>query len=256
MDHIVRTIAEVFANRDSFRPEDRVSNLVPIFGVAVTSAEESFPNIVMAALDNTISARVEGGDADVMNVILVGEDVESGYEGGSVVGNDFSYSTPAAEDLFEDELSEDESGFLSKHAPFGVGGESTAGVNDVSESASERHDHRVDMNFAEEGRGIRNGGRDVDIRALSDLTLMTRFYEPFDIIAHTRPPESQTESDSNDVDAFVIEVVVSFSHELKTSGVIDDNDFVIAVVALVPECIVANKEFGGVADEGFELGIG
>lgn len=106
------------------------------------------------------------------NAITISKPVESGYERSAVVCDDLFDGSPSTQDIFENECGEHACGFDVKGAPFGPGSEGASCLNDVAEASGGRHQHCVDIRFAEEGRRGGDCWRDVDFGGLSNLALV------------------------------------------------------------------------------------
>jgi len=63
-------------------------------------------------------------------------------------------------------------------------------LHDIPKSSGGRHEHGVDVGFAEQGhRGV-DSGRNVDFGGLLDLALVAGLNVPFDVGFEGGPPEA------------------------------------------------------------------
>ena len=83
------------ANCNALSPKDRVDDRVPLGLVAVAGFERCLPNVEVTSLDDSISARVVAGDANVIDVIALTEVIERLDPGWTVVGDDLGEGAPA-----------------------------------------------------------------------------------------------------------------------------------------------------------------
>ena len=91
----------------------------PLRDIAFTSFDEGLADHAVLAFDDPISARVVGGNVDVLDAISVGKGVERGNECCAIVCNNLFNGSPSAQDVLEDERSEGSAGFDSERTPFG-----------------------------------------------------------------------------------------------------------------------------------------
>ena len=78
-----------FANCDSFSPKDRICSDRPLCLIAVDCLEQRLAHVVMSVFDQSICTRVITTNANVADVVLVGEIFQSGDEGGAIVSDNF-----------------------------------------------------------------------------------------------------------------------------------------------------------------------
>ena len=71
----------------------------------------------MTPLDHTISLGVIGGDAYMLNIVSVGEDIESLNKGWAVVSDNLCQSTPTTENIFKNKGSEGGGVLGTQHLP-------------------------------------------------------------------------------------------------------------------------------------------
>ena len=76
--------------------------------------------------------------------------------------------------------------------------------------------HRVDKCLAEEGSGERDDGRNVNLRGLSKLALVTGGDVPLDVVVESGPPETVEEGAPSRINAFVSEVIVCSANNGKS----------------------------------------
>ena len=74
--------------------------------------------------------------------------------------------------------------------PFRAGGKGKSHLYDVTEASSRRHEHGVDVCFAEEGSGNGDSGRNPDFGGLAELVLMSGSDVLPDIVSNRRPPKA------------------------------------------------------------------
>ena len=143
----------------------------------------------MLSLNDAVSMRVIGGNADVMNAIVVCKPIQRGDVGGTVVSNNFFDCAPSAQHVFEKEGSDRAAGFCMERAPFWPGGERTTSLSDVPKAMCRWPGHSVDIDFAEKGCWDSDSGRNANFGSLMQLALMAGIDKPHDFLLEGGPPE-------------------------------------------------------------------
>ena len=100
------------------------------------------------------------------------------------------YSSLSAQNVFEEEGGERACSFSAKAMPFRPGGKETSHLCDVTEASSRRHEHGVNVRFAEEGSGNGDSRRNPDFGSLAELALMSGIDILSDIVNNRRPPKA------------------------------------------------------------------
>ncbi|KAI0065653.1 hypothetical protein BV25DRAFT_1798690, partial [Artomyces pyxidatus] len=114
-------------------------------------------------------------------------------ESGAVVCHDFFNCSPSAQDFFEEKRAESATVLFAQHAPFGPGRKRAAALDNVVKTAGGGHQHRVGVEFAEEGCWDGDNRRDADLRCLAQLTFVTGLDIPLHVVLEGRPPEAVEE---------------------------------------------------------------
>src|SRR5882724_2488311 len=104
---------------DLVSPNDSGSQVDPYLMFVVACLHEGFIYVKVFVLNNAVVLGVIWGDFDMMNAIFFRQVSSHCYKCGAIVGNNFSYSTPSAEDILEYKVSKSLFIFLQKRAPLG-----------------------------------------------------------------------------------------------------------------------------------------
>ena len=102
----------------------------------------------MLGLYDAVGSGIVARNPDVTDTIAGCQDVECGNIGRGIVGDEFFETTPATEDVLEDEVCDDFSRVRGGSATFGIGGESVASVVDVAIGAKLRHKKGINVSLA------------------------------------------------------------------------------------------------------------
>ncbi len=125
---------------DALRPKHRVENVGPVFRLAIGSLEERFSDVVVPALDWALRARVVGGYADVVDVVALDKEVDSGDVLWRVVGHDFLDRAVPAQDTFPQEAGDGVGGLGTQFLAFRVRAEQAASVDGIAVAAGRWHE--------------------------------------------------------------------------------------------------------------------
>ena len=107
-------------------------------------------------------------------------------------------------------------------------------MNDVAIARSERHEHGVNVGFAEEGCWLDDSGRNADTCSLADLTLMASLNVPLDVRLEGRPPEAVKKCVASGIKATVPKIVMGLLDEGKML-LQQDVELMAAVLLQMPE---------------------
>jgi hypothetical protein len=248
VDHVVGGIAGRLPNGNTFGPEDLGKDFAPLGLVTFAGLHDSFANVKVLRLHDTVGARVVARDANVMDAVAGTKNFQSSDVRGSVVSNQLFKTTPATENILEDEVGDNFARIGRSSASLGIGGQSIASVMDVAVGTKLRHEEGIDVGFSEEGGDERNDRRDVEVLHLAQLTLVTRLTVPTDVFVKVRPPEAKQKVIRGRESTFVSELVVGVGNESKTVGRVRDE--LNSAVAMFPkELLIHEEEFGGLPKE-------
>ena len=104
MDHEIGRVAGGLPNSDSFSPKDEGENLSPLRFVSFAGLHDSFTNVKVFRLNNSVGLRIVARDTNVSDSVSRCEDVQCSDVSRAVVCNNFLKSTPSTEDVLEDEV--------------------------------------------------------------------------------------------------------------------------------------------------------
>ena len=131
MGHVVGRMTGRFLSCDAISPEDMMRECWPLCDVTVARFDKRVADCAMGTFDDSVCLRVVCRDTNVTDVVCLHEPVECGYEGCSIVGNNFFESSPMAEDLFEDDGTKGMTCFCAKHTKFWPCRKRAASLNNV-----------------------------------------------------------------------------------------------------------------------------
>ena len=92
----------MLADCNTIGPHDGHGYLVPLGLVTITSLEQCLVHVKLCTFSNPICMGVVTGNADVSNMIMLGEVVKSFDECGAIVHDNFAKRAPSAKDVFKD----------------------------------------------------------------------------------------------------------------------------------------------------------
>ena len=139
VNHVVGGVTSSSANSNMLSPEHQRKDLMPLGLIALAGLHDGFSHIEMLRLNDAISLGVVSGDANVVDAVSVGEDIQGGDVSSSIVSDYLFESTPSAEDILEDEVGDDLSRVGGSSTTFWVRSESISGMDNVAVRSELRH---------------------------------------------------------------------------------------------------------------------
>ena len=216
VSHVVGRVACRLPDSDLFGPEDLRKDFTPLEFVALTSLHDGLANVEVFRLDNAVCLRVVARDMNMVDSVSQSKNFESCNIGCSVISNNLFKTSPPAQDVLKDEVSDDLPRIRSSTATFGVGGKSIVSMVNIAIRAQLGHEESVDVSLPEEGGDGRDSGGNVEVLRLLNLAFMAGPGVPMDILIQVRPPELK-EVASRCKDTLVAEIVVGILDETKLS---------------------------------------
>src|SRR5882672_5313305 len=132
-------------------------------------------------LDNTICLGIVRKNFDVMDAIFFGQITSCRHECRTIVGNNFSDSTPSTKDVLEYKITESLLIFFPKGMPFGPRRHGTTSLDEIVKLVHSWHEHGVDVNLLKEGGDVGNSRGQMKMMGLPSLARMTCRNEPLHI---------------------------------------------------------------------------
>jgi hypothetical protein len=114
-------------------------------------------------------------------------------------------------------------------------------LHDIPIASCMWHVHGVDMDFAEEGYGVINGGWKPDFGGLMDLALVTCLNILLYIGVKCGPPEAVEKGAACGVETLMAELVVGIMDERVLNGGVGV-ELVLAMVLLPPKASPSDEE--------------
>src|SRR5882672_3757057 len=140
--------------------------------------------------NNTISLGIVRRNLDVMDAIFLGQVTSHCHEHRTIVGNNFSDSTPSTKDVLKYKITESLLIFLPKGMPFRPRRHGTTSLDEIAKLVHSWHEHGVDVNLPKEGGDVGNSWGQMKMMGLTSLARMTCGNEPLHIFLQHGPPES------------------------------------------------------------------
>src|SRR5882672_1106695 len=103
---------------DPVGPKHKGSHVDPLGVLIIAGLHEGIMDVEVFPLDNTISLGIVRRNLDVMDAIFLGQITSCSHEHRTIVGNNFSDSTPSTKDVLEYKIAESLLIFLQKGTPF------------------------------------------------------------------------------------------------------------------------------------------
>src|SRR6266404_2976430 len=103
----------------------------------------------MLTFDDSIGVRVVQRNVNMPNTKAVRQPVQSRDVRSPIVCDKFLNSAPTTEYVFENEIAKSIACFGTKRMPFQPSRQGASCLSDVSEARSKRHNHCVNIHFAE-----------------------------------------------------------------------------------------------------------
>ena len=109
----------MMADCDLVSPHDRSDDRVPPRLVSIAGLELRLSDVKVHTFGDAVSTRVVPQYPDVSDVVLLFQVGEHFDEHRPIVGNNFAKSTPSAQDVFKDPISDGLHGFRMEGTVFG-----------------------------------------------------------------------------------------------------------------------------------------
>jgi len=175
---------------DPVGPKHKRSHIDPLGVLVIAGLHEGFTDVEVFLLDNTIFLGIVRRNLDVMHAIFLGQVTSHRHECRTIVGYNFSDSTPSTKDVLEYKIAESLLIFLPKGMPFGPRGHGTTSLDEIAKLVHGQHEHGVDVNLPKEGGDVGNSRGQMKMTGLTSLARMTCGNEPLHIFLQHGPPES------------------------------------------------------------------
>ena len=206
----------VSTNGDPLGPKDLREHLAPLRFITFASLDDGFANVEMLGLYDAVGSGIVARNLDVTDTVARCQNVEGGNIGRGIVGDELFKTTPATEDVLEDEVCDDLSRVRGSSTTFRIGGESVVSVVDVAIGTELRHKKGINVSLAKQRRDGGNNRGNMKILGLAQLTLMTSTGVPTNILIEVGPPEMQEKVASGCEHSFVSQVVVGIPDKSET----------------------------------------
>ena len=198
----------------------------------------------MRVFGDTVSTRVVPRYPDVSDVVPLLQVGERFHKHRPVVGDDFAKSTPSAQDVFEDPISNGLHGLCVEGMIFGEMRQGAAALYEVLEAARLWEVHGVHVHLGKQRSRSSDYQRNEDVTGLAKLAYVAGPYEPCDVGGEVRPPKVV-----NDV-CSCGEVSVMSSGEICWSFVAVNDYFMTTLRIPSPKTAIDLEKVFGVPQEG------
>src|SRR5882672_4998050 len=101
MCHEKRGVTNQPMDSDPVSPKHERSHVDPLGVLIIAGLHEGVMDVKVFPLDNTISLGIVRRNVDVMDAIFIGRITSRHHEHRTIVGNNFSNSTPSTKDVFK-----------------------------------------------------------------------------------------------------------------------------------------------------------
>src|SRR5882672_2930606 len=152
MCHEERGVTNRPTDSDLVGPKHKRSHIDPLGVLIIAGLHEGFMDVEVFPFNNTISLGIVRRNLDVMDAIFLRQVTSHRHECRTIVGNNFSDSTPSIKDVLEYKIAESLLIFLPKGTPFGPRRHGTTGLDKIAKLVHGRHEHGVDVNLPKIGR--------------------------------------------------------------------------------------------------------
>src|SRR5882672_9304891 len=122
--------------------------------------------------NNTISLGIVRRNLDVMDAIFLRQVTSHRHEFRTIVGNNFSDSTPSTKDVLKYKITESLLIFLPKGMPFRPRRHGTMSLDKIVKLVYGWHEHGVNVNLPKEGGDVRNSWGQMKMMDLPSLAWM------------------------------------------------------------------------------------
>ena len=102
---------------------------MPLRLITIACLEQSLANVKMRPFHDAVCMRVISRDSNVANVVSLAQIVEGFNEGGAVVRDDLTKSTPSAKDIIEYPIADGFRSLSAKNAILGIVRERAAALD-------------------------------------------------------------------------------------------------------------------------------
>ena len=143
----------------------------------------------MCTFGDTISTRVVPQYPDMSDVVPLLQVGERFDERSPIVGYNLAKSTPSAQYVFEDPISDGFRSLCTEGMIFGEMHQGAVALYEVLETARLRKVHGVHVHLGEQRSRSSNYQRNEDVMGLAKLTYVAAPYEPCDVCGEVRPPK-------------------------------------------------------------------
>src|SRR5882672_8856428 len=162
-------------------PKHERGHVDPLGVLVIAGLHEGFTDVKVFPLDNTISLGIVRRNLDVMDAIFLGQVTSRRHERRTIVGNNFSNSTPSTKDVLEYKIAKSLLIFLLKGTPFRPRGHGTTSLDEIAKLVHGWHEHGVNVNLPKEGGDVWNSRGQMKMMGLPSLAQMTCRNEPLHI---------------------------------------------------------------------------
>src|SRR5882724_1336892 len=120
----------------------------------IAHLHEGFVFVEVFALNNAFCLGVIWRTLDMMYAVFLRQVSNCCYKCGAIVSNNFSHSTPLAQDILKYKVSESLLVFLLKRVPLRPRGQGTMGLDEIVKLFDS--EHGIDVNLVEKCRNVSN----------------------------------------------------------------------------------------------------
>src|SRR5882672_5746002 len=181
MGHEERGVTNRPMDSDPVGPKHKRSHIDPLGVFIIAGLHEGFTDVEVLLLDNTICLGIVRRNLDVMDAIFLGQVTSCPHKCRTIVGNNFSDSTPSTKDVLKYKIAESLLIFLLKGMPFGPRRHGTTSLDKIAKLVYSWHEHGVNVNLPEEGEDVGNSQGQMNMTGLMSLAWMTCRNEPLHI---------------------------------------------------------------------------